>query len=569
MKVCNKCGTQNIDAAKFCKGCGNKLEASQGAPAQQGAGMQMPQGAQIPQGAQMPQGMRPTNQPMRAPMNMPNNMPMQASMNAQMQAPNQAPMQQPAHAPINAPMQAQEQYTTQFPVQRPMHAPTQPNPMSVDQTQKFNQPNSEPASNLQNLVAESENKLNEPVEETKTFEEVKPVEDVKPEVSAKPEDSAKPNESAKADVKPTNEQQIHQPMPGQPMNGKPAPENPMNGNPMPANPMQGRPAQMPGQPMGRPGQPIQARPANPMQGRPMPGQPMQGHPMPANTMPGRPGQPMQGRPGQPMPGNLMQGHSGQPMQGRPGQMQGRPGQPMPGRPMPGQPMPQPMPGHPMPGQFGFPANQPHQGQEINFFVWVMNVLKNPSRQYNVSTLYAGCVFAVSALLSGIQSYLTAHYGVTALSSLISSGGNFGTSFAQSASFASGMPPISVFIAQLVSSILFTYITFAVAIMGAKMFGDEIPIPILHMQFAHKMIPIVAIQICAVLLSVVTLAVPSIFVQSFASILLLLLPFSFVSHSRYTRKMDRGWMWIIFVFTVVVIFVILYVMTAGIVGSMMS
>ena len=281
---------------------------------------------------------------------------------------------------------------------------------------------------------------------------------------------------------------------------------------------------------------MQARPGNPMQGRPMPGQPMQG------------------RPGQPMPGNPMPG---------------RPGQPMPGRPMPGQPMMHPMPGHPMPGQFGHPANQLHQGQEINFFVWVMNVLKQPSRQYNVSTLYAGCVFAVSALLSGIQSYLTAHYGVTALSSLISSGGNFGTSFAQSASFASGMPPISVFIAQLVSSILFTYITFAVAIMGAKMFGDEIPIPILHMQFAHKMIPIVAIQICAVLLSVVTLAVPSIFVQSFASILLLLLPFSFVSHSRYTRKMDRGWMWIIFVFTVVVIFVILYVMTAGIVGSMMS
>lgn len=533
MKVCNKCGTQNIDAAKFCKGCGNKLEASQGAPAQQGAGMQMPQGAQ------MPQGMRPTNQPMRAPMNMPNNMPMQANMNVPMQAPNQypnqypnqAPMQQPAHAPINAPMQAQEQYTTQFPVQRPMHAPTQPNPMSVDQTQKFNQPNSEPASNLQNLVAESENKLDKTIEETKTFEEVKPVEtkpveevkpvetkpveDVKPEVSAKPEDSSKPNESAKADVKPTNEQQIHQPMPGQPMNGKPAPENPMHGNPMPANPMQGRPAQMPGQPMGRPGQPMQARPGNPMQGRPMPGQPM-------------PGQPMQGHP-----------------------------------------MPHPMPGHPMPGQFGFPANQPHQAQEINFFVWVMNVLKNPSRQYNVSIVYAGCVFAVSALLSGIQSYLTAHYGVTALSSLINSGGNFGTSFAQSTSFASGMPPISVFFAQLVSSILFTYITFAVAIMGAKMFGDEIPIPILHMQFAHKMIPIVAIQICAVLLSVVTLAVPSIFVQSFASILLLLLPFSFVSHSRYTRKMDRGWMWIIFVFTVVVIFVILYVMTAGIVGSMMS
>lgn len=208
-------------------------------------------------------------------------------------------------------------------------------------------------------------------------------------------------------------------------------------------------------------------------------------------------------------------------------------------------------------------------QNINFFVWVMDVLKHPSHQYNVSTLYTVCVFFVSALLSGIQSYLTANYGVSALSSLISSAGNFGASFSQSASLASGMPPISVFFAQLVSSILFTYITFAVAIMGTRMFGDEIPIPILHLQFAHKIIPIIAIQICAVLLSVVTLAVPSIFVQSFVLVLLLLLPFSVVSHSRYTRKMDRGWMWIIFVFTVVVIFVILYVMTAGIVGSMMA
>ena len=567
MKVCNKCGTQNIDAAKFCKGCGNKLEASQGAPAQQGAGMQMPQGAgmQMPQGAQMPQGMRPTNQPMRAPMNMPNNMPMQANMNVPMQAPNQHPNQAPMG---NMQAQAQAQYTTQFPVQRPMHASTQPNPMSVDQTQKFNQPNSESASNLQNLVEASENKLDKPVEEVKSVE-TKPVEDVKPEVSAKPEDSAKQSEPAKADVKPTNEQQINQPMHGQTMHGQPMHGQPAPGNPMPGNPMQGRPVQMQGQPMQ--GQPMQGRPGQPMPGQPMPGQPMPGHPMPGNPMQGRPvqmqGQPMPGQPMQGRPGQPMQGRPGQPMQGRPGQMPGHPG-PMPGRPMMGQPMQQPMPGHPMPGQFGFPANQPHQGQEINFFVWVMNVLKNPSRQYNVSIVYAGCVFAVSALLSGIQSYLTAHYGVTALSSLINSGGNFGTSFAQSTSFASGMPPISVFFAQLVSSILFTYITFAVAIMGAKMFGDEIPIPILHMQFAHKMIPIVAIQICAVLLSVVTLAVPSIFVQSFASILLLLLPFSFVSHSRYTRKMDRGWMWIIFVFTVVVIFVILYVMTAGIVGSMM-
>ena len=34
VKVCAQCGTQNIDTAKFCKGCGNKFEAAQPAPVQ-------------------------------------------------------------------------------------------------------------------------------------------------------------------------------------------------------------------------------------------------------------------------------------------------------------------------------------------------------------------------------------------------------------------------------------------------------------------------------------------------------------------------------------------------------
>lgn len=89
---------------------------------------------------------------------------------------------------------------------------------------------------------------------------------------------------------------------------------------------------------------------------------------------------------------------------------------------------------------------------------------------------------------------------------------------------------------------------------------------LHVQFAQKMVPVIAIQAVAALLGILTLGGLSVVIQIFAMILMLLLPFSFVSHADCTRKMDREWLWVIFVLVAILMLLITYAVSAGIVGT---
>lgn len=217
-----------------------------------------------------------------------------------------------------------------------------------------------------------------------------------------------------------------------------------------------------------------------------------------------------------------------------------------------------------------PTNQINSEQMVDFFHWLISAIKKPSQQYHVSSLYAVLVFVISALVSAIQTYFMVQSGVNIFNSFTDAGANFLSSMSERSISAPRVSvPISVFIAAFFAAMISVYMTFVVALIGAKMFGDPMSASQLHVQFAQKMVPIVTIQICAALLGILTLSTPSVFLQIFAGFLTMLLPFSFVSHAECTRKIDRAWLWVIYVLVAAIILIIVFFVTMGIVTSAIS
>ena len=237
---------------------------------------------------------------------------------------------------------------------------------------------------------------------------------------------------------------------------------------------------------------------------------------------------------------------------------------------PAQPMMQQAPAMQGAPHYTQPTNQINPEQMMNFFHWLISAIKKPSQQYHVSSLYAVLVFVISALVSAIQTYCTVQSGANVFNSFTNAGANFLSSMLERSISAPRVSvPISVFIAAFFAAMISVYMTFVVALIGAKMFGDPMSASQLHVQFAQKMVPIVTIQICAALLGILTLSTPSVFLQIFAGFLTLLLPFSFVSHAECTRKMDREWLWVIYVLVAAIILIIVFCVTMGIVTSAIS
>lgn len=221
-------------------------------------------------------------------------------------------------------------------------------------------------------------------------------------------------------------------------------------------------------------------------------------------------------------------------------------------------------------QFNQPANQVNADQMMHFFRWLVSAIKHPSQKYHVSSLYAVLVFVLSAFVSGIQTYCSVQSGANMFNSLSNVGTNLlASAFNTSLRAPQVSVPISVFFAAFVAALISAYMTFVVALIGAKMFGDPMPAAQLHVQFGQKMVPIVAIQICAALSGILTLTGFSVLLQIFATILTILLPFSFVSHAECTRKMDREWLWVIYVLVAIVVLLITLAVTMGIVGSALA
>lgn len=237
---------------------------------------------------------------------------------------------------------------------------------------------------------------------------------------------------------------------------------------------------------------------------------------------------------------------------------------------PAQPMMQQAPAMQGAPHYTQPTNQINSEQMVDFFHWLISAIKKPSQQYHVSSLYAVLVFVISALVSAIQTYFTVQSGVNIFNSFTDAGANFLSSMSERSISAPRVSvPISVFIAAFFAAMISVYMTFVVALIGAKMFGDPMSASQLHVQFAQKMVPIVTIQICAALLGILTLSTPSVFLQIFAGFLTMLLPFSFVSHAECTRKIDREWLWVIYVLVAAIILIIVFCVTMGIVTSAIS
>ncbi|WP_231130949.1 DUF6574 domain-containing protein [Gardnerella swidsinskii] len=237
---------------------------------------------------------------------------------------------------------------------------------------------------------------------------------------------------------------------------------------------------------------------------------------------------------------------------------------------PAQPMMQQAPAMQGAPHYTQPTNQINSEQMVDFFHWLISAIKKPSQQYHVSSLYAVLVFVISALVSAIQTYFTVQSGVNIFNSFTDADANFLSSMSERSISAPRVSvPISVFIAAFFAAMISVYMTFVVALIGAKMFGDPMSASQLHVQFAQKMVPIVTIQICAALLGILTLSTPSVFLQIFAGFLTMLLPFSFVSHAECTRKIDREWLWVIYVLVAAIILIIVFFVTMGIVTSAIS
>ncbi|WP_427877347.1 hypothetical protein [Gardnerella sp. 2492-Sm] len=299
----------------------------------------------------------------------------------------------------------------------------------------------------------------------------------------------------------------------------------------------------------------------------------------------RPAQPMYAQPvQQPRPMQQpMQAPYGQPMPAQQQQYAARPGQPV------------------QQGAARYAqqlASQINSEQMMNFFRWLVTAIKNPSQKYRVSNLYAALVAVISGLLFGLQGYLSSMTIVNAMYAPTKDLANIANSMSSSFGGPSipTVPgvPFTVFLYKFVIGVLTVYAVYGVALLGMKMFGDEISPAQLHVLFAQKLVPLLGLQIVATVLAFIppsktaivgllggqvsslmadsmsgnpqsmtlnfdsvdaslfvhnpslVLQVPSVALQALYLVLLILVPVSFLATARYKGKLDREWMWVIFI-----------------------
>lgn len=296
-------------------------------------------------------------------------------------------------------------------------------------------------------------------------------------------------------------------------------------------------------------------------------------------------------------------------------------QPTPAQPAPAQPIAQhapqfarsSMPQQGMPAQPGMPgmqnrpntpgvshysqiSNQLNAEQMMNFFRWLVTALKNPSQRYRVSNIYAVLISVISGLLFGFQAYF---------SSLSFYNASNSTALELVSKFAGQQTPgvpFTLFFYKFVIGMITVYAVYGVALLGMKMFGEEVSPAQLHVLFAQKLVPLLGLQIVSVILTFIApsipvmnyfkgkvegsdslvasiiysnsdisllmnnpsavLQVPSMSLHTLYLVLLMLIPVSFMATAHYKGKLDREWMWVIFILIgIVAIFIVAAINTA--------
>lgn len=242
------------------------------------------------------------------------------------------------------------------------------------------------------------------------------------------------------------------------------------------------------------------------------------------------------------------------------------------------------------------ASQINSEQMMNFFRWLGTAFKNPSKRYRVSNLYAVLISVISGLLFGFQAYFSS------LSFYNASNSGLMSLMSKLGGQAAPGVPFTLFLYKFIIGMITVYAVYGVALLGMKMFGDEISPAQLHVLFAQKLVPLLGLQIVSVLLTFIApnmavmayfrgriesggsvaasiiysnsdisllmnnpgavLQVPSMALNTLYLVLLMLIPVSFMATARYKGKLDREWMWVIFILIgVVAIFIVAAINTA--------
>lgn len=331
--------------------------------------------------------------------------------------------------------------------------------------------------------------------------------------------------------------------------------------------------------------------------QPAPVQPAPAQPAPVQSVP------VQHAPAQPVP--VQQVHV-QPTPAQPAPAQpiaqhapqfARPSMPQQGMPaQPGMPGMQNRPNTPGVSHYSQISNQLNAEQMMNFFRWLVTALKNPSQRYRVSNIYAVLISVISGLLFGFQAYF---------SSLSFYNASNSTALELVSKFAGQQTPgvpFTLFFYKFVIGMITVYAVYGVALLGMKMFGEEVSPAQLHVLFAQKLVPLLGLQIVSVILTFIApsipvmnyfkgkvegsdslvasiiysnsdisllmnnpsavLQVPSMSLHTLYLVLLMLIPVSFMATAHYKGKLDREWMWVIFILIgIVAIFIVAAINTA--------
>lgn len=275
----------------------------------------------------------------------------------------------------------------------------------------------------------------------------------------------------------------------------------------------------------------------------------------------------------------------------------RPSMPQQGVPaQPGMPGMQNRPNTPGVSHYSQISNQLNAEQMMNFFRWLVTALKNPSQRYRVSNIYAVLISVISGLLFGFQAYF---------SSLSFYNASNSTALELVSKFAGQQTPgvpFTLFFYKFVIGMITVYAVYGVALLGMKMFGEEVSPAQLHVLFAQKLVPLLGLQIVSVILTFIApsipvmnyfkgkvegsdslvasiiysnsdisllmnnpsavLQVPSMSLHTLYLVLLMLIPVSFMATAHYKGKLDREWMWVIFILIgIVAIFIVAAINTA--------
>lgn len=341
----------------------------------------------------------------------------------------------------------------------------------------------------------------------------------------------------------------------------------------------------------------QPAPVQPAPVQPTPAQPAPVQPAPVQSVP------VQHAPAQPVP--VQQVHV-QPTPAQPAPAQpiaqhapqfARPSMPQQGMPaQPGMPGMQNRPNTPGVSHYSQISNQLNAEQMMNFFRWLVTALKNPSQRYRVSNIYAVLISVISGLLFGFQAYF---------SSLSFYNASNSTALELVSKFAGQQTPgvpFTLFFYKFVIGMITVYAVYGVALLGMKMFGEEVSPAQLHVLFAQKLVPLLGLQIVSVILTFIApsipvmnyfkgkvegsdslvasiiysnsdisllmnnpsavLQVPSMSLHTLYLVLLMLIPVSFMATAHYKGKLDREWMWVIFILIgIVAIFIVAAINTA--------